>query len=120
MSGRFSFTAGNTLTATQLNTNVMDGILYNTQVGSTSVSLTSNATWSYGSTNVTNLTGFTQEPYVLLAAEHTNTTGPAVAHFNVTSTTAMTVYAFRAGATTGPLTIRWLAVQATPSDPAGR
>jgi hypothetical protein len=102
-----------------MNSYVMDGILYNQQVGTTSVSLTSNATWSYGSTNVTNLEGFTEEPYVLLAAEHTNTTGPAVAHFNVTGTTSMTVYAFRAGATTGPLTIRWLAVQATPSNPAG-
>jgi len=120
MSGRFSFTSGNTLTAAQLNTNVMDGILYNTQVGSTSVSLTSNATWSYGSTNVTNLTGFTQEPYVLLNVETTSSTLPAVAHFNVTSTTAMTVYGFRAGATTASITIRWLAVQATPSSPEGR
>ena len=120
MSGRFSFTSGNTLTAAQLNTNVMDGILYNTQVGSTSVSLTSNATWSYGSTNVTNLTGFTQEPYVLLNVETTSSTLPAVAHFNVTSTTAMTVYGFRAGATTASITVRWLAVQATPSSPEGR
>ena len=118
MSGRFTFTAGNTLTAAQLNTNVMDGILYNTQVGSTTVSLTSNATWSYGSTNVTNLTGFTQEPYVVLNVETTSSTLPAVAHFNVTSTTAMTVYGFRAGATTASITVRWLDVQATPSDPA--
>ena len=120
MSGRFSFTAGNTLTAAQLNTNIMDGIFYNAQVGSSSVTLTSNATWSYGSVNVTNLTGFTQQPYVLLAAEHTNATLPAVAHFDVTSLTNMTVYAFRAGPTTGPLAIRWMAVQATSATTEGR
>ncbi len=45
MSGRFSFTAGNTLTAAQLNTNIMDGVLYKTQVGTSTVSLTSNALW---------------------------------------------------------------------------
>lgn len=62
MSGRFSFTAGNTLTAAQLDTNIMDGLPYKIQVGTTSVTLTSSVTWSYGSTNVTGLTGFTVDP----------------------------------------------------------
>jgi len=37
MSGRFTFTAGNTLTAAQLNTNVMDGIPYKIVCGQVSV-----------------------------------------------------------------------------------
>lgn len=119
MSGRFSFPAGNTLTAAQLNTNVMDGILYKTQVGSSAVALTSNATWSYGSVNVTNLSGFTQTPYVVATAEATTTTSPVLCHVNVTSTTNMTVYMFRAGASTATTTVRWLALQATSTNPAG-
>jgi hypothetical protein len=119
MSGRFTFTAGNTLTAAQLNTNVMNGILYKTQVGTSSVSLTSSATWSYGAVNVTNLSGFTQNPYVIATAEATTTTSPVLTHVNVTSTTAMTVYMFRAGASTASTTVRWLAMQATSTTAAG-
>ncbi len=119
MSGRFTFTAGNTLTAAQLNTNVMNGILYKTQVGTSTVSLTSNATWSYGAVNVTNLSGFTQNPYVVATAEATTTTSPVLTHVNVTSTTAMTVYMFRAGASTASTTVRWLAMQATSTTSAG-
>jgi hypothetical protein len=37
MSGRFTFTAGNTLTAAQLNTNVMNGIPYKMVCGQVSV-----------------------------------------------------------------------------------
>lgn len=37
MSGRYTFTAGNTLTAAQLNTNVMDGIPYKMICGQVSV-----------------------------------------------------------------------------------
>jgi hypothetical protein len=80
MSGRFSFTAGNTLTAAQLNTNIMDGVLYKTQVGTSTVSLTSNASWSYGAVNVTNLSGFTVNPYVVATAEATTTTTPVLTH----------------------------------------
>ena len=74
MSGRYSFVAGSTLTASQLNTNVMDGIPYKIQVGTTNVTLTSNASFSYGSTNVTNLSGFTVDPYVVGAIETTSAT----------------------------------------------
>ena len=119
MSGRFTFTAGNTLTAAQINTNVMDGIPYKMQAGTSSVALTSNATWSYGAVNVTNLSGFTVNPYVMATAEATTTTTPVVCHVNVTSTTAMTVYMFRVGASTASTTVRWLAIQATSSTAAG-
>lgn len=37
MSGRYTFTAGNTLTAAQLNTNVMDGIPYKMITGQATV-----------------------------------------------------------------------------------
>ena len=119
MSGRYTFVAGTNGTASQMNTYVMDGILYKTQVGSSQVALTSNASWSYGSINVINLSGFTQEPYVLATAEATSTTTPVLCHVDVTSTTQMTVYMFRVGASTALTTVRWMAVQATPSNPAG-
>jgi hypothetical protein len=119
MSGRFSFTAGNTLTAAQLNTNIMAGLPYNYQVGTTSVTLTSSATWSYGSTNVTGLTGFTVDPYVVGNVETTATTSANVCHFDATGPTTMTVYALRSGASTATLAVRWIAIQATSSTAAG-
>jgi hypothetical protein len=119
MSGRFTFTAGNTLTAAQLNTNVMDGLPYKIQVGTTNVTLTSSATWSYGSTNVTGLTGFTVDPYVVGNVETTATTSANVCHFDATGPTTMTVYALRSGASTATLVVRWIAIQATSSTAAG-
>lgn len=119
MSGRFSFVAGTTLTAAQLNTYVVAGIPYNMQAGTSTTTLTSNATWSYGSVNVTNLSGFTVSPYVIATAEATTTTTPVLAHVNVTGTTTMTVYMFRAGASTASTTVRWVAIQATSSTAAG-
>ena len=119
MSGRFTFTAGNTLTAAQLNTNVMAGIPYKIQTGTTSVNLTSNATWSYGSTNVTNLSGFTVDPYVVGSIETTSGTTANVCHFDATGTNTMTVYALRSGASTATLVVRWIAIQATSSTAAG-
>jgi hypothetical protein len=119
MSGRFTFTAGNTLTAAQLNTNVMDGLPYKIQVGTTSVSLTSNASFSYGSTNVTNLSGFTVDPYIVGSVETTATTSVNTCHFDATGTTTMTVYALRSGASTANLVVRWIAIQATSSTAAG-
>jgi hypothetical protein len=119
MSGRFTFTAGNTLTAAQLNTNIMAGLPYNYQVGTTSVTLTSSATWSYGSTNVTGLTGFTVDPYVVGNVETTATTSANVCHFDATGPTTMTVYALRSGASTATLAVRWIAIQATSSTAAG-
>jgi hypothetical protein len=119
MSGRFTFTAGNTLTAAQLNTNVMDGLPYKIQVGTTNVTLTSNASFSYGSTNVTNLSGFTVDPYIVGSVETTATTSINTCHFDATGTTTMTVYALRSGASTATLAVRWIAIQATSSTAAG-
>jgi hypothetical protein len=45
MSGRFTFTAGNTLTAAQLNTNVMDGIPFKMVCGQVSVTGSLAVTW---------------------------------------------------------------------------
>jgi hypothetical protein len=45
MSGRFTFTAGNTLTAAQLNTNVMDGIPFKIVAGSATVTGNLAITW---------------------------------------------------------------------------
>lgn len=119
MSGRFTFTAGNTLTAAQLNSNVMDGIPYKVQAGTTTISLVSNASWSTGSTNVTNLSGFTVQPYVVGSVETTVTALPNIAQFNVTGTTTMTVTALRSGASTANIAVRWIAIQATSSTAAG-
>jgi hypothetical protein len=119
MSGRYAFVAGSTLTAAQLNTNVMDGIPYKIQVGTSTTTLTSNATWSYGSVNVTNLSGFTVDPYIICTAEATTTTSPVLAHADATGTTTATIYVFRYGATTGSTTVRWIAIQATSSTAAG-
>jgi hypothetical protein len=118
MSGRFSFTAGNTLTAAQLNTNVMDGIFYKMQAGVATVTMTSGSPWSTGSLNVTNLSGFTQNP-LAIATCNTSISQAVVATVQVTSTTAMTirVNAYLSSATSRD--INWMAFQATPSTSAG-
>lgn len=119
MSGRYTIVAGTTATAAQMNTYILDGIPYKMQAGTSTTTLTSNATWSYGSVNVTNLSGFTVSPYVMATAEATTTTSPVLTHVNVTGTTTMTVYMFRAGASTASTTVRWLAIQATSTTAAG-
>lgn len=118
MSGRYTFTAGNTLTAAQLNTNVMDGIPYKIVVGTTNVTMTSASPWSTGSANVTGLTGFTVAPYVLATCE--TTVGVAiVATADVTSTSTFTLRVNYYGASATARTIRWMAIQATSSTAAG-
>ena len=119
MSGRFTFTAGNTLTAAQINTNVMDGILYKQQVGASTVTMTSASPWSTGSLNVTNLSGFTQTPVVIISGSSSVTGAPLVAHVNVTSTTAFTIYAFYYGASATSRDFKWTALQATSSAAIG-
>ena len=119
MSGRFTFTAGNTLTAAQLNTNVMDGIVYKEQVGTVTVNITGASTWSTGSTNVTGLTGFTVEPYIFITGSSNQGTNLVTAHAFATSTSAFTLYAFVGGNSGTSRVFRWRAVQATPSTAAG-
>jgi hypothetical protein len=119
MSGRFTFTAGNTLTAAQLNTNVMDGIVYKEQVGTVTMSITGGTTWSTGSTNVTGLTGFTVEPYIFVTGSSNQGTNLVTAHAFATSTSAFTLYAFVSGNSGTSRVFRWRAVQATSSTAAG-
>jgi hypothetical protein len=119
MSGRFTFTAGNTLTAAQLNTNIMDGIVFKEQVGTLTVNMTSGSPWSTGSSNVTGLTGFTVEPYIFITGSSNQGTGLVAAHAFATSTSAFTIYAFFYGSSTAGRVFRWRAVQATPSAAAG-
>ncbi len=119
MSGRFTFTAGNTLTAAQLNTNIMDGVLYKQQVGTTVVSMTSGSPWSSGSANVTGLTGFTVNPYILAGVQSTVGSAPFACHVNVTSTSAFTLYCFYYASSNTARTVYWTAMQATPSTAVG-
>ena len=119
MSGRFAFTAGNTVTAAQLNTNVMDGIVFKEQVGTVTVNITGGATWSTGSTNVTGLTGFTVDPYIFITGSSNQATNLVTAHAFATSTSAFTLYAFVSGNSGTARVFRWRAVQATPSAAAG-
>jgi hypothetical protein len=119
MSGRFTFSAGSTLTAAQLNTNIMAGVLYKQQVGTSTVTMSSASPWSTGSLNVTNLSGFTVNPYVIATGSASVSGAPLVAHVNVTSTTAFTIYCFYYGASATSRVINWTALQATSSTAAG-
>jgi len=118
MSGRFTFTAGNTLTAAQLNTNIMDGLPFKMVVGTTVVSMTSASPWSTGSANVTGLSGFTVTPYVLATVE-TTVSQAIVATADVTGLTTMTLRLSYYGASGTARTVRWMAIQATSSTAAG-
>ena len=119
MSGRYAFTAGSTLTAAQINTNIMDGVLYKQQVGTSSVTMTSGSPWSSGSLNVTNLSGFTQNPYIIATVNSTVTGAPAVCHVNCQSTTAFTIYLFYYAASATARSVYWTALQATSAASAG-
>lgn len=119
MSGRFAFTAGNTLTAAQMNTNIMDGIVFKEQVGTVTINMTAGTPWSTASTNVTGLTGFTVDPYVFVTGSSNQGTNLVTAHAFVTGTTAFTLYAFYYGNSATSRVFRWRAVQATSTTAAG-
>ena len=119
MSGRYTFVAGNTGTASDMNTYVMDGIVYKEQVGTVTVSMSASATWSTGSTNITGLTGFTVTPYIFVTGSSDQGTGLVAAHAFATSTSAFTLYAFFGGNSGTSRVYRWRAVQATPTTAAG-
>jgi len=119
MSGRYTIVAGTSATAAQMNTYVLDGILYRQQIGTVTVNMTGATPWSTGSANVTGLTGFTVQPYIFTTADSGQGTGVVSSHINVTSTTAFTVYCFYYGNSATSRLIRWNAVQATPTSPAG-
>jgi hypothetical protein len=118
MSGRFTFTAGNTLTAAQLNSNVMDGIPFRIVTGATLVSMTSGSPWSTGSANVTGLTGFTVNPYVL-ANVSTGVSQAFTVTIDVTSTSAFTLRVNFYGSSAISRSVVWMAIQATSTTAAG-
>ena len=118
MSGRATVVAGTDATAAFMNTYVMDGIFYKQQAGSSVVTMTSASPWSTGSLNVTNLSGFTQNP-LIVATVQSAAAGQYAVHVNVTSTTAFTIYCNYYGASASSRTVQWLAVQATSSTSAG-
>lgn len=110
MSGRYTFTAGNTLTAAQLNTNVMDGIPYKIAAGTTS-SFT-------GSLAVTFPSAFPVAPVV------TANVGTGLAGYMVTcvsTTTGVTIYVWTATGTasTASRSVYWQAICMTPTTSAG-
>jgi hypothetical protein len=119
MSGRYTFVAGNNGTASEMNTYVMDGIVYKEQVGTITVAMTAGGSWSTGSTNITGLTGFTVTPYIFVTGSSDQGTGLVAAHAFATSTSAFTLYAFYGGNSGTARVYRWRAVQATPTTAAG-
>lgn len=118
MSGRFTFTAGNTLTAAQLNTNIMDGIPYKITTGTVDVTMTSASPWSSGSANITGLTGYTQNPYIY-ATSNTSVNIPIVVTAESTSTSAFTIRCHYYGSSATARTVRWMAVQAASASSSG-
>lgn len=118
MSGRFTFTAGNTLTAAQMNSNIMDGIPYKIQAGTASCPMTSSSPWSYGSVNVTGLSGFTVAPYVVATVE-TTVANALVVTADVTGLTTMTLRCNYYGSSATTRVVRWIAIQATSTTAAG-
>jgi hypothetical protein len=96
----------------------MDGVFYNTQAGSTSVTMSAATPWSSGSANVTGLTGFTQNPIVQATAD-VSYAQPITTHVEVTSTSTFTLRAFRYTSSSSGVTVKWVAFQATPSSSTG-
>lgn len=118
MSGRYTFTAGNTLTAAQMNTYIMDGVLYKVTTGTIDVTMSSATPWSSGSANITGLTGYTQNPYIYCTS-NTSVSIPIVVTAESTSTSAFTVRCFYYGASATARTVRWMAVQAASASSSG-
>ena len=117
MSGRYTFTAGSTLTAAQLNTNVMDGIFYKQQVGQASVTTTATATWSTGTVAVT-LTGFTVAPRVTVSGSSASS-NQIVGQASAITTSGFTVRGSVYANVAATLTFDWIATQATSSTASG-
>jgi len=83
MSGRFTFTAGNTLTAAQLNTNVMDGIPYKMICGVTT-SFTASLAFTFP---VSFTTGVTPIITANVASNATNNVGVTISGIGATGVT---------------------------------
>jgi hypothetical protein len=112
MSGRFAFTSGTTLTAAQLNTNVMDGIPYRIICGQVAVTGSLAVTFPVSfSTGVT--------PTVTANVLSSSTTRTSVT-FNPVSATGITLYVWTgAAAATVAGTVHYTAIQMTSSSGTG-
>ena len=114
MSGRYTFTAGNTLTAAQLNTNIMDGIPYKIVANKATVT---------GSLAVTFAASFTTgvEPIVTLGLGSANgSTGSSVSCSAPVTNTGCTLYVWQGTtASSTAKTVYFTAIQMTSTTGAG-
>ena len=112
MSGRFAFTAGNTLTAAQLNTNIMDGIPFKMVCGQVSVTGSLAITWPSSFT-----TGVV--PTVTATANSISSVLTSVT-MNTPSATGVTFYAWAGTvASTSARVIHYTAIQMTSTTGTG-
>lgn len=112
MSGRFTFTAGNTLTAAQINTNVMDGIPYKMICGQVSVT---------GSLAVTFPVSFTSAVVPTITANvASGTSNRTSVTFATPNNTAVTFYVWT-GATAATVAgvVHYTAIQMTSTSGTG-
>jgi hypothetical protein len=109
MSGRFTFTAGNTLTAAQLNTNVMDGIPYKIVAGVATVT---------GSLAITFPSAFPSAP-IMTGNAQGGTAGHMVTF--VPTSTGATIYVWNATSTAATVArnIAYQAIFMTSTTAAG-
>jgi len=114
MSGRFTFTAGNTLTAAQLNTNVMDGLPYKIVAGKATVTGSLAVTWASAFTSGV-------EPIVTLGlGSSVGATGSSVSCSAPATNTGVTLYVWQGTtASSTAKTVYYTALQMTPTTGAG-
>jgi hypothetical protein len=112
MSGRFTFTAGNTLTAAQLNTNVMDGIPYKMVCGQ--VAVTGSLAVTFPASFVTGVV-----PTITANVASSSNTRTSVT-FNTPTNTAVTFYVWAGTvAATAAGTVHYTAIQMTSTTGTG-
>jgi len=115
MSGRYTFVAGTTATAAQMNTYVMNGIPYKIVAGTATVTgnlaVTFAAAFTTGVTPIVNATVVTNAP----------TTGGIATITQGTPTTGMTIYVWKTDGTASTVakTVHWHATQMTSTTGAG-
>ena len=113
MSGRYTFVAGSTLTAAQLNTNAMDGIPYKIVANTATFTGTFAVTFAsaFGTGIVPIITA------TMLSAS--GTSGTSVTYGNILNT-GMTLYAWTGtSASTTSRTVSWTAMQMTSTTGPG-
>jgi hypothetical protein len=114
MSGRYTFTAGNNLTAAQINTNIMDGIPYKIVAGKATVTGSLAITWASSFTSGV-------EPIVTLGlGSAAGATGSSVTCSAPSTNTGVTVYVWQGTtASSTAKTVYYTALQMTSSTGAG-